>query len=52
MASRAAFKAALVRIGFNTLTANEIIANRFDEISVLGKVEDKDIDKLIRHIGR
>lgn len=52
MVSRAAFKVALVWIGFNTLTADEIIENGFDEISVLSEVEDKYINKLIRHIGR
>ena len=52
MTRHAVFKAALVRICFNSLTANEIVDNGFDEISVLGEVEDKDIDELIRHIGR
>ena len=52
MSTCAAFKAALVRIGFNTLTADEIIINGFDNISVLGEVEEKDIDELVRHIGR
>ena len=52
MASHAAFKIALVRISFNTLTFEEIIDNGFDEISELSKVKDKDINKLIRHIGR
>ena len=52
MTNRDTFNALLVRIGFNTITADEIINKGFDEISVLGEMEDKDIDKLIFHIGR
>jgi len=52
MASCAVFKAMLVQIYFNTLTTNDIIENRFDEISVLSEAEEKYIDKLICHIGR
>ena len=42
----------LVRIGFNTVTADEIVANGFDTINVFQSQEDEDIGDLVRHIGR
>ena len=48
----ALFVEALVRIGFNTVTADEIVANGFGSIDILRSLEDKDIDDLVRHIGR
>ena len=46
------FVAGLVRIGFNTVTVDEIVANGFGSIDILRSLEDKDIDDLIRHIRR
>ena len=48
----ALFVEALVRIGLNTVTADEIVANGFGSIDILRSLEDKDIDDLIRHIRR
>ena len=48
----ALFVEALVRIGFNTVTADEIVANGFGSIEILRSLEDTGIDALIRHIGR
>ena len=48
----ALFVDALVRIGFNTVTADAIVANGFSSIDILRSIEDTDIDALIRHIGR
>ena len=45
-------KDVLVRIGFNTLTAEKIIINGFNKIEILGDVEERDIDKLVCHISR
>ena len=48
----ALFIDALVRIGFNTVTANDIFNNGFDTIDILSSQEDKDTDDLVRYIGR
>ena len=52
MTSYTVFKATLLRIVFNGLPSEDIIINRFDEISVLGEVKDKDIGELVCRIGR
>ena len=40
MTEERAFKYALLRIGFNTLIAEQIIINRFNKIEILGDIKE------------
>ena len=52
MTEEQAFKDTLVKIGFNRLTAEQIIINDFNKIEILGDVEECEIDELVHHISR
>ena len=52
MTGECAFNDALVMVGLNTLTAEQIIINGFNKIKILGDVKEREIDKLVCHISR
>ena len=52
MTEERAFKDAIVKIGFNTLAAEQIIINGFNKIEIIGDVKEREIDELVYHISR
>ena len=52
MTEERAFKDAIVKIGFNTLAAEQIIINGFNKIEIIGDVKEREIDELVCHISR
>jgi hypothetical protein len=50
MAQANAFNAALIRVGFNTDTAQAIIDEGFDTLEVLSEIKEENVDQMIKNV--